>query len=145
MKVRILVDGQPVELFNGEVSVEPVEPGVFSVLVDGRSFEVCLDGGTAWVGSRPFALEVHDPRELDDQAEGGGPAGRRDVVAPMPGKVIRLLAAEGDEVAAGQGLVVVEAMKMQNEMPSPKGGRVVSIGVKAGDAVATGQVLASVE
>jgi biotin carboxyl carrier protein len=63
----------------------------------------------------------------------------------MPGKVIRVLVEEGGEVTAGQGIVVVEAMKMQNEMPSPKAGRVVSIAVKAGDAVATGQVLAVIE
>jgi biotin carboxyl carrier protein len=63
----------------------------------------------------------------------------------MPGRVIRVLVSEGDEVAAGQGIVVVEAMKMQNEMPSPKAGRVASVSVKPGDAVASGQVLAAVE
>lgn len=145
MKLRVLVDGEPVGLKNGEVSVEQVEPGVFSVLVGARSFEVSLDGGTAWVDGRSFEVRVEDPRELSDASALGGSAGRRELRAPMPGRVIRVLVSEGDEVAAGQGIVVVEAMKMQNEMPSPKAGRVASVSVKPGDAVASGQVLAAVE
>jgi biotin carboxyl carrier protein len=145
MKMRVLVDGDPVEDVHDEVSIANVEPGVWSVLMDGRSVEVCVHDGNAWIGGQAFEVQVHDPRELSDAAESGGQSGRRTLLAPMPGKVIRVLVAEGDEVAAGQGIVVVEAMKMQNEMPSPKAGRVVSIAVKTGDAVATGQVLAAIE
>jgi biotin carboxyl carrier protein len=145
MKMRVLVDGETVEVSQDEVSVEVVEPGVWSVLVGGRSLEVCVHDGNAWIGGQAFEVQVHDPRELTDEAESGGPSGRRTLLAPMPGKVIRVLVEEGGEVTAGQGIVVVEAMKMQNEMPSPKAGRVVSIAVKAGDAVATGQVLAVIE
>lgn len=145
MKLRVLVDGEIVDLGNGEVSVETVEPGVFSVLLDGRSFEVIVDGGTAWVRGQEFQVELQDPRELSDSAGADAATGRRELRAPMPGKVIRVLASEGEEVAAGQGIVVVEAMKMQNEMPSPKAGRVVALPVKPGDAVAAGQVLAAVE
>ena len=65
--------------------------------------------------------------------------------APMPGKVVRVLVAEGDVVDHGQGLVVIEAMKMQNEMKSPKPGTVVSLTAIEGSAVAAGQVLAVVE
>jgi biotin carboxyl carrier protein len=63
----------------------------------------------------------------------------------MPGKVIRVLVAAGDPVEAGQGLVVVEAMKMQNEMKSPKAGRVVEVKTKPHAAVAAGDVLVVVE
>ena len=146
MTRRILVDGEPVDTNGGsDVSVEAVEPGIWTVLVNGKSFRVCLDGTSAWVGDRQFAVQIDDPRELSAEAAAGGAGGRREVKAPMPGRVIRVLVAEGDEVAAGQGLVVVEAMKMQNEMPAPKAGRVVAVGVKAGDAVVNGQLLAAIE
>jgi biotin carboxyl carrier protein len=63
----------------------------------------------------------------------------------MPGRVVRLLVEVGDEVAEGQGMVVIEAMKMQNELKSPKAGRVVRIGVGVGDTVGSGDVLVVVE
>ena len=125
--------------------IEAVEPGVWSVLIDGRSYEVCVDGSQAWVAGRSFTVQVEDPRELSAQAANGGASGRRDVKAPMPGRVVRVLVEVGDEVAAGQGLMVVEAMKMQNEMPSPKAGRVAAVNVAAGDAVTSGQLLAAIE
>ena len=67
------------------------------------------------------------------------------IAAPMPGKVVRLLVAEGDAVEAGQGLLVVEAMKMQNEMKAPKPGTVVSLTAREGATVAAGEVLAAIE
>ena len=60
----------------------------------------------------------------------------------MPGKVVRLLVSQGDPVEAGQGIAVVEAMKMQNEMKSARAGTVISLSVKEGDTVSAGQVLA---
>jgi biotin carboxyl carrier protein len=63
----------------------------------------------------------------------------------MPGRIVRVLAVQGDEVEAGQGIVVVEAMKMQNEMKAPRAGRVTSIAVKVGDSVNAGALLATVE
>ena len=71
--------------------------------------------------------------------------GRQQLTAPMPGKVVRVLLEPGDEVAAGQGVVVVEAMKMQNEIKSPKAGRVIEIRVTEGATVTANQVLAIVE
>jgi biotin carboxyl carrier protein len=71
--------------------------------------------------------------------------GRQEILAPMPGKVIRVLAAVGDAVEAGQGLLVVEAMKMQNEIRSPKSGKVERLLVKEGQNVNAGEVLAWVE
>ena len=63
----------------------------------------------------------------------------------MPGKIVRVLACEGDAVAAGQGIVVMEAMKMQNELKTPRAGRIASLPVREGDTVAAGAVLAVVE
>ena len=72
-------------------------------------------------------------------------AGPISIKAPMPGRVIRLSRAEGDEVEAQQGVIVIEAMKMQNELKAPKAGRVVRILVEVGDAVISGQQLAIIE
>jgi len=98
------------------------------------------------VGSTRFAVELRDPRSL--RARKGSAAdekGPRKIVAPMPGRVVRLLVAEQAEVEAGQGIIVVEAMKMQNEIKSPKKGIVKKIVAAAGTAVNAGDVLAIVE
>ncbi|MBM3793615.1 MAG: acetyl-CoA carboxylase biotin carboxyl carrier protein subunit [Acidobacteria bacterium] len=143
---RVRVDGELVPVEAAEHSVEQVEPGVYSILVHGRSYEARLDGvGRVWVGRRAYAVAVEDPRELSANANGACAASRRELVASMPGKVIRVLVAEGDEVQAGQGIVVVEAMKMQNEIPAPRAGRVSALRAEAGQAVAAGQVLAVIE
>ena len=63
----------------------------------------------------------------------------------MPGKVVRILVAAGDEVAAGQGIVVIEAMKMQNEMKAPRAGRVAAIQARENDSVVAGAVLAVID
>jgi biotin carboxyl carrier protein len=98
-----------------------------------------------WVGSKRFAVEVRDPRSLRGRTRAGDEHGPRKIVAPMPGKVVRLLVREGDEVQPGAGVAVVEAMKMQNEIKSPKKGTVQKILVSEGAAVNAGDVLAIVE
>jgi len=98
-----------------------------------------------WVGSTRFAGEVRDPRSLRGRARAGDDRGAMKIVAPMPGKVVRVLAREGDEVEAGAGVAVVEAMKMQNEIKSPKKGSIQKILVREGAAVNAGDVLAIVE
>ena len=145
MKHRVLIDGEPVVIPDNGHSLEQVEPGVWSVLIDGRSFEVRIDGNEARVNGRSFAVQIEDPRELSGPAAAEGATGRREIKAPMTGRVVSVLVKEGDEVEARQGLVVVEAMKMQNAVPSPKSGRVVSINVAPGDAVVRGQLLAVIE
>lgn len=119
-----------------EASVLEVEPGVYSVLIEGRSFQIRTD---------EIDVIIEDPREPRKAGVLAGLEGRQTIAAPMPGKVIRLLVAEGAEVHRGQGLVVIEAMKMQNELKSPKDGRVVSLPAEEGAAVGAGQVLAVVE
>jgi biotin carboxyl carrier protein len=119
-----------------EASVVETEPGLYSILIDGQSFEV---------RASETGVEIEDPRELRASGTAAGLEGRQTVSAPMPGKVVRVLVAEGDVVGHGQGLVVIEAMKMQNEMKSPKPGTVVSLTAIEGSAVSAGQVLAVVE
>lgn len=139
------LDGNPVH-------IDAVIPrrDVLSLLVDGHAYEIKREQTAAdlhmWVGSSRFAVELRDPRSLRSrQKAGGDEAGPKKIVAPMPGRVVRLLVAEGSEVEAGQGIIVVEAMKMQNEIKAPKKGVVQKILANPGAAVNPGDVLAIVE
>ncbi|MFZ0199235.1 MAG: biotin/lipoyl-containing protein [Candidatus Sulfotelmatobacter sp.] len=98
-----------------------------------------------WVGSTRFAAEVRDPRSLRGRTRAGDDRGPKKIVAPMPGKLVRLLVRAGDTVEQGVGVAVVEAMKMQNEIKSPKKGSVQKILVPEGAAVNAGDVLAIIE
>jgi len=138
------LDGEP-------RAVDAVEtaPGVFSLLLDGQSFTVHVErAGDAYrVHARgaDLAAAVENPRRWAGRSGGAaGAAGRQQVSAPMPGKVVRVLVREGQPVEARQGLVVVEAMKMQNEIPSPKAGVVEKVLVREGDRVEHGAALAVV-
>ena len=93
---------------------------------------------------RMFTVNIID-RKHRRMAADHTSEGRQQLTAPMPGKVVRVLLKPGDEVAAGQGVVVVEAMKMQNEIKSPKAGRVIEIRVIEGATVTANQILAIVE
>ena len=88
---------------------------------------------------------TNDPRRSGRKSTGRRTDGPLQVTASMPGKIVRLLVAAGDQVAAGQGLIVVEAMKMQNEMKAARPGKVTSIPVREGDTVTAGAVLAVIE
>ena len=143
---RILIDGEPIN-----VDAVLVSPGIVSVLIDGQSFEIHTTPSPEGklklqCGPHEFAADVVDPRAWRGRKHGAMEAeGQQQIVAPMPGKVIRLLVAAGDPVEAGQGLVVVEAMKMQNEIRSPKKGKVERLLAKEGQTVNAGDVLAWVE
>jgi len=146
MKPQILVNGHPVEVEADQLKeVAQVEPGVYSVLADGRSFEVraiATPGGLRLeVNGRRFTAEVYDPRDRGQKSAAALATGRQNIAAPMPGKVIRVLVRQGDAVEVGQGLVVVEAMKMQNEMKAVRMGTVVEVRVKDGDTVSAGDTL----
>ena len=139
------LDGQPVH-------IDAVIPrrDVLSLLVDGHAYEIKREQTATdlhmWVGSSRFAVELRDPRSLRSRQQAGGDEkGPRKVVAPMPGRIVRLLVAENSQVEAGQGIVVVEAMKMQNEIKSPKKGVVKKMLATPGAAVNPGDVLAVVE
>jgi biotin carboxyl carrier protein len=123
-----------------------LEPGVMSLVVDGRQYRCILDDDAVLIDGRRYEFEVDDPRSLAGRGRaGGGVSGPRPVKSPMPGRVVRVLVAAGDEVSEHQGVVVIEAMKMQNELKAPKAGRVASIAAVVGETVGSGDVLAVIE
>lgn len=138
------VDGQEIE-----VDSVLARPNVLSLRLRNKAYEVKCErvGGDLhlWVGSFRFAAEVSDPRSLRSRARAATDHGPRKLTAPMPGKVVRILLSQGAEVQAGAGVLVVEAMKMQNEVKSPKKGAIQKILVAEGTAVNAGDVLAIVE
>jgi len=105
-------------------------PGEFLVNLDGRVVAVTVNGRRARRGSRDAA---------------GTAAGEQRVVAPMPGRIVKVLVGPGDEVAARQGVVVVEAMKMENELRAQRSGRVREVSVAPGASVEAGRVLVVLE
>ncbi len=128
------------------------DSGTFSLIVDTASYSVMLDprGAVVNVRVRPnqqFAIEILDERRLRMRRAAGKFTleGRQTLTSPMPGKVVKVLVKAGDEVKEGQGLVVIEAMKMENEMKSPKDGKVVEVHVTEGQAVEGNAKLAVVE
>ncbi|MCZ2149771.1 MAG: biotin/lipoyl-binding protein [Bryobacterales bacterium] len=126
-----------------------VEPGVYSLLDRERALEARvtpgLEGWIVELAGRRITVEVEDPRELSGRARGFGAEGQQSIRSPMPGKVVRVLVEEGVRVEEGQGLVVVEAMKMQNEMKAPKSGKVIALAARAGASVTAGEVLVTLE
>jgi biotin carboxyl carrier protein len=142
---QCIVDGEPFAL-----DVVMTARDVLSIIHGGRHYEAkreySLLGDThVIIGSERFHAEVRDPRSLRSRIAAGHVAGPAKIIAPMPGKIVRLIANEGEEVEIGQGLVVVEAMKMQNEIKSTKKGKVTRIAVKEASAVNAGDLLAIVE
>ena len=142
----VSLDGRPVD-----ADAIQIGPNVVSVMLGGQSFEFHISrspDGTLKLrcGQHEFSADIIDPRAWRGRKHGAVEAeGRQEILAPMPGKVVRVLAAVGDAVEAGQGLLVVEAMKMQNEIRSPKSGKVERLLVKEGQTVNAGEVLAWVE
>ena len=136
-----LVDGKSIS-----ADARLLQPEVMSLVVEGRQYRCVLDGRGVLIDGRRFEFEMSDPRSLQGRrSAGGSAAGPRPVKAPMPGRVVRVLVAVGDDVAEQQGAVVIEAMKMQNELKSPKSGRVIRVAVAEGDTVGAGDVLIVVE
>ena len=128
--------------------VESVGPGVYSILLDGRSYDARVErAGTATViviGGYRFEVEVLDPRRWSPKSALAA-HGVANLSAPMPGRVVRVLVALGEIVEAGKVILVVEAMKMQNEMKAPRAGRVASLRAVEGATVTAGEILASIE
>ena len=140
--LRATLDGHPLETDAVEIT-----PHTFSVLLHGQSYEIRIcaqPDGTLKLqaGLEEFTAEVIDPRAWGGRRHGALEAqGRQQISAPMPGKVVRVLVKAGEKVEAGQGLFVVEAMKMQNEIRSPKTGTVERLQAKEGQPVNAGDVL----
>ena len=139
---KISLDGQPVD-----ADAVEIDPNTLSLILEGQSYEVRITHSADGVlklqtGLQEFSAEVVDPRAWRGRRHGALEVeGRQQVTAPMPGKVIRILVQAGDRVEVGQGLLVVEAMKMQNEIRSPKGGTIERLHVKEGQPVNAGEVL----
>jgi biotin carboxyl carrier protein len=151
--IEVTRDGNRLRVEMGARIIEgdavQVATGTYSVLIGGHSFEVRVEpahgGLRVHAGKQEYRIDIDDPRAWRRRRGGALEAeGRQEVVAPMPGKVVRVLAKQGDEVQAGQGLFVVEAMKMQNEIRSPKKGKLERLLVTEGQVVTAGEPLAVV-
>jgi biotin carboxyl carrier protein len=127
--------------------------GGFLLTYNGRVFNCRVEGRPKSgnlieiiVGTTQFAVELTDPKRLSSaaSARAHGDAAAR-IIAPMPGKVVRVMVEAGAEVAAGDGIIVVEAMKMQNEIKAPKAGTVIALNIQPGATVNGGDVLAVIE
>ncbi|HTW23194.1 MAG TPA: biotin/lipoyl-containing protein [Candidatus Baltobacteraceae bacterium] len=143
-RVAWVVNGRAIDADAVEVS-----PGIYSILIGGNSFEARVErdpgGLRITIAGREYQARIRDPRVWRRNRGSAAEAeGQQSVVAPMPGKVIRVLVKAGDEVEAGKGVCVVEAMKMQNEVRSPKSGKVERLLVSEGQTVGAGEVLAIV-
>lgn len=142
------VDGRKYEL---EAS-EP-EKNVFLIKNDGAIFEAFVseqanpaDPNLVRVRGEVHEISIIDPKKLrGGKGDSADAAGKAELKTAMPGKVVRILVAEGDSVTKGDGVIVVEAMKMQNEMKSPKDGVIASIKFVEGDTVSAGDVLVVIE
>jgi biotin carboxyl carrier protein len=126
-----------------------VRPDVLSLRLANKCYEVKCEklagAWKIWIGQQSLDVEVRDPRSLRGHVRDSDERGARKLTAPMPGKVVRILVEQGAHVEAGAGIMVVEAMKMQNEVKSPKKGTIQRILVSPGAAVNAGDVLAIVE
>jgi biotin carboxyl carrier protein len=139
------LDGDPIE-----IDARLIQPGILSLIVQGQSFRCVLDEGPVetaiQTGGQRFLVSIEDPRSLTAQRRKGSAArGQQVIKAPMPGRIIRLLVQPGDEVAAHQGVIVIEAMKMQNELKAARAGKVAEVKTEAGATVSAGEVLLLIE
>ena len=142
---RCRVDGREVP-----VDAALARRDVLSLLIEGKAYEIKRERTATdlhlWVSGVRYAAELRDPRSLRSRRGGpGDDSGPRKLIAPMPGKVVRVLLAEKAAVEAGQGVVVMEAMKMQNEIKSPRKGVIQKILAVEGANVNAGDVLVIVE
>jgi biotin carboxyl carrier protein len=143
--VRVTVDGRV-----QEVNVTPTDLGLSVLFAGGRTLDAALTEQAAGEWLIQFAkvdvTATVNGRRFGHGRRGSAPAhGERRVSAPMPGRIVRVLVRAGDAVAAGQPLVVVEAMKMENELKSPKAGRVREVSVGEGMSIEAGRLLVVVD
>jgi biotin carboxyl carrier protein len=145
------IDGKPMEADWTEI-----RPGHYSILINGQSCEARVQPAAdslpgqhdAWmvsIAEYDFRVEVRDPRRRRFAGQAAAHDGPLDVLAPMPGKIVSVLVGPGQEVAQGQGLVVIEAMKMQNELRAPRAGRITQVHVQEGMGIEAGARLLRLE
>jgi biotin carboxyl carrier protein len=144
-RFRLVIDGE-----SHEVDARPTDLGLSMVSEDGASIDVAVTerGGGEWLVQLPrvaVSAVVDGRRFRREGADVEGGSGIQRVTAPMPGRIVRVLVSAGDEVAIRQGLVVVEAMKMENELTASSAGTVREVAVSEGDSVEAGRLLVVVE
>jgi biotin carboxyl carrier protein len=129
------------------LDVREIGPGSLSLLLDGKSYAVRREPEhVVFVNNRPYPATVEDPRSWRGrQGRDSSHAGPQKLTSSMPGKVVRILAREGEQVQAGQGIVVLEAMKMQNEIMTPKAGTLQKLHAREGANVNPGETLAIID
>ena len=165
MKYTAMIQGEPVDVelrastarvieakIGGRkytLEAEAVQPGVYWLNWNNQSLEIAVtpspEGYVVSIGGQHMLVDIIDSRTALRRAAQLGHDGTAQIRAPMPGKIVRLLVTEGAAVQTNQGILVMEAMKMQNEIKTPKSGMVQKLGVKEGAAVIAGDLLATVE
>ena len=146
-QLEVSVDGRTFD-----IDISEPESGVFLLKHDGNIYEAFVSTDTQSGATKvtikgvEFDVSLFDPRRLRSASgsdhDSGGIA---EIKTAMPGKVVRILVAKDGEVQKGDGVIVVEAMKMQNEMKAPKNGKVKNVAVQEGDTVGAGEVLVTIE
>ncbi|MBV9209176.1 MAG: biotin/lipoyl-binding protein [Acidobacteria bacterium] len=148
-RVSALIDDR-----HHEISARKVGANAYLLISDGRVYECRVERNRAQadsmqvhVGQQSYSVRLFDPKRLRGGQSAGahGHEGAAQIIAPMPGKIVRVLVEQGAEVKAGDSIIVVEAMKMQNEMKSPRDGIVTEIHAASGETVNAGDVLAVIE
>ncbi len=150
-------DGVTTLVWEGQahpIDILELEPGCYSILMEGRSVEVRLDQAKspdpeahayrAMLYDGAYEFSLVDPRRALLSGTGGAGAGGGLLASPMPGKIVKLLVKVGDQVQEGQTLLVMEAMKMQNELKTNTTGTVATVHVQEGATVETGMPLITV-
>ena len=132
------------------VACLPLPNNILSLIVNGKSVQARVEQNgdrlRVFIDGRSYECSVRDPRSFQSRNRTAhADDAEQKVKASMPGKVVRLLAQPGDSIIPGQGLLVIEAMKMQNEVRSTKGGIVKSLAVREGTNVNAGDLLAVIE
>jgi biotin carboxyl carrier protein len=130
-----------------ELEASEVEPNVYLFKYDNRIFQIYVaPNGIVNLGKYQLEIAITDPKRLRGSGASDAVAnGIAEIKTAMPGKLVRILTAEGAEIKQGEGVLVVEAMKMQNEMKSPKDGVVKEIRFAEGATVNAGDILAVIE
>lgn len=149
--VQFSIDGKPIDADWSEI-----RPGHYSILIGGQSYEARVapaadsrpgqpDTWVVTIAEYDFHVQVRDPRTRRFAGQAAALEGPLDVQAPMPGKIVQVLVEAGQEVVQDQGLVVIEAMKMQNELRAPRAGRITQVHVEEGIGIETGARLLRLE
>lgn len=136
-----------------QLEADEVEPNVYLFKHENKIYQVFVSPGKTSneasqvsIGANNFEIKLTDPKRLRSGAGASGAAGgTAEIKTAMPGKVVRVLAEQGAEIKQGEGVIIVEAMKMQNEMKAPKDGIVKEIRAAEGATVNAGDVLAIIE